>query len=180
MLFNQPGRVSEFDSFQREYKVCSLSLRWGCWPILWRNCGAELQKWENAASSHFLALLEKMWLIKLTPDQSPWQNVSGGLTQFSSQLVHSHVIHKRETPINKQSHTAAGLWIQHHTTMLWNNSPFYVFLRPLNKHQAANDKIFVWSHMLSYKFHDSHSTSHFFSIYHWALCYFNQIVSLTA
>lgn len=112
MLFNQSERVSELDSFQRDYKVCLLSLRWGCWPILWSNYGAEFQKWENAASSHFLALLEKMWLIKLTLDQSHWQNVSSGLTQFSTQLVHSHVIHKRETPINKQSHTSACLWIQ--------------------------------------------------------------------
>lgn len=116
MLFNQ-SKENEFDSFQRDYKVCSLSLRWGCWPILW----------ENAASSHFLALLEKMWLIRMTPDQSPWQNVSGGLTHFSSQLVHSHVIHMRETHINKQSHSAAGLWIQHHTTVLRNNSIFMYF-----------------------------------------------------
>lgn len=126
--------TSQREQLFRETQLQSLlSLRWGCWHILWKNCGVELQRWENAASSHFPVLLEKMRLIKLTPDQSPWQNISGGLTQFSFQQVHYYT---HEGKPHQQTITQTQCCRPDHTTMDAKQlSLFYV--RTLNIYMAA-------------------------------------------
>lgn len=146
--------TSQREQVFREAQLQSLlSLRWGSWHILWKNCGVELQRWENAASSHFPALLEKMKLIKLTPDQSLWQNVSGGLTQFSFQQVHYYTHEGKPhqqtitqtqccRPKNPRSH-----YHGHKTTL----SLFYV--RSLNdcKKQKCCQKSHAFIHVLNFE-----------------------------